>query len=134
MDEGRVERALALMAIDESVRVEFDPALGSRSIPWMVEVTVAAPFAAFFANVAGEAGKDVYRQLRAALTALVETNDGKRRPGTLRLNDPATRSTLEIPSTIPDDALAALRETDWTQMNEGMLEWDSSRREWGELR
>ena len=59
-----VEAAFRLAGFE----VEVQPDHGRRSLgdlPWIVDVTLAAPIAAFFVAMATEAGKDAYAAIKA---------------------------------------------------------------------
>jgi hypothetical protein len=98
----------------------------TRSRPWAIEVILAAPFAAFFVKFGEAAGADAYESLRAWIDRLRQ--DERERAVTVRIT--AGAAAVEIPSTLPDVALEALSTIDWTNVDEGTLEWDPSRRQW----
>lgn len=102
---------------------------GTRAHPWVIEVTLATPFAAFFVKFSEAAGADAYHSLRAWIDRLRQ--DARERALTLRIA--ANKVAVEIQSTLPDAALEALSAIDWTDIDEGTLEWDPSRRQWRRL-
>lgn len=109
--------------------IEWADDRGTRSAPWIIEVTLAAPFAAFFLKFGEAAGTDAYESLRAWMDRLRQ--GGRERPLTLRITGDET--VVEIRSTLPDAALEALCRIDLSDVKEGMLEWDPSRRRWQRL-
>jgi hypothetical protein len=99
---------------------------GTRSRPWVIEVTLAAPFAAFFIKFSEAAGADAYQSLRAWIDRLRQDEHER----ALTLHIAADKAAVEIQSTLPDTALEALFKIDWTELGEGTLDWDPSRRRW----
>ena len=99
---------------------------GARAQPWVIEVILAVPFGAFFVKFSEEAGADAYQSLRAWIDRL---RQGQRERA-LTLHITADKTAVEIRSTLPDMALEALSTIDWTDVDEGTLEWDPSRRQW----
>jgi hypothetical protein len=102
---------------------------GTRAHPWVIEVTLAAPFGAFFVKFSEAAGADAYQSLRAWIDRL---RQGERERA-LILRIAADKTSVDIHSTVPDAALEALSAIDWTDVEEGTLEWDPSRRQWRRL-
>jgi hypothetical protein len=116
----------AFRPLDYEGSIDWADQRTTRSRPWVIEVILAAPFAAFFIKFGEAAGADAYQSLRAWIDRLRQ--DGLERALTLRIT--AGAATVEIPSTLPDAALEALSTIDWTDAEEGTLEWDPSRRQW----
>jgi hypothetical protein len=101
-------------------------ALARRSggvLPWIVYITLAVPIVAFFNAFAGEAGKDAYGAVKAWAKAMYEARkqSGLGR-GEISIVDPAGTE-LVLASDWPDDALDALAEIDWDQVEGGYLIW-----------
>lgn len=124
-----------LAALNEAFRrfgfnVEADPAVHARSIdpfPWVVYITLGAPIATFFTTLAAEAGKDAYEPLKGWAKDVFAARNN--RPGYASISDPE-HSRLSLRSDLPDEALDALKEINWSQMQAGDLHWSDSRREW----
>jgi hypothetical protein len=109
--------------------VETDAALRRRStdpLSWLIYVVIGAPVAKFFTTLAGEAAKDAYPAIKRWASALFAARRG--RGGVVLLDDEHNRLTLG--SEIPDEAIAALAELDWTELRGGDLHWSGSRRAW----
>lgn len=106
--------------------IDWDDRRGTRSRPWVIEVTLAAPFAAFFIKFSEAAGADSYQSLRAWIDRLRQEEHER----ALMLRIAAEKAAVEIQSTLPDAALEALSKIDWAEVEEGTLYWDPSRRRW----
>lgn len=119
----------ALRPFAYSGLIERDDRRGTRHHPWVIEVTLAVPFAAFFAKFGEAAGTDAYQTLRAWIVQLRQ--GASERSLALRVRSGATA--VEVKSSLPDEALEALSQTDWSQVGQGTLEWDPSRRRWRHL-
>jgi hypothetical protein len=131
--------AVAGVLATHGVAVEPRAVKGQRSggvFPWLIEVTLAAPFAAFFASAASEAGKDAYSAAKSFLRGLARArhhHEGDQGgEGTISLID-STGSHIVLPAPIPTDALRALEELDWNQSGSAYLLWDDERGRWTEL-
>ena len=118
-------------AVDETfARAGFEAearaALARRSadvLPWIVYITLAVPIVAFFNAFGGEAGKDAYAAVKTWAKAMYEARkqSGLGR-GHISVVDPAGTE-LVLASDWPDDALDALVEIDWDQVEGGYLIW-----------
>ncbi len=124
---GRLEAALRQLDFEDSIR--WADQGGTRAHAWVIELTLAAPLGAFFVKFSEAAGTDAYQSLRAWIGRVREGE--RERALTLRIA--AEETTVEIRSTVPDEALEALSGIDWTGVGEGTLEWDPSRRRWRRL-
>jgi len=96
------------------------------ALPWVIYVTIAVPIAAFFQSFASEAGKDAYAAVKQWVKDVRETRNGD---GSMVLRDPE-HSNLVLNSGIPDEALEALRDLDWSEKRGDYLVWNDSRGEW----
>ena len=100
---------------------------------WLVDVSLAAPVAAFFASFGTEAGKDAYSAVKDWVRVVWSARRGwSRGEGELVLSDP-NGTELELSSSIPDEALDALREIDWDQQSGAYLAWDFDHGKWRAL-
>jgi hypothetical protein len=124
---ARLRSAFRPLAYEGSI--DWADQRGTRSRPWAIEVILAAPFAAFFVKFGEAAGADAYQSVRAWIDRL--RKDERERALTLRIA--AGAAAVEIQSTLPDAALEALSTIDWTDVDEGTLEWDPSRQQWRNL-
>jgi hypothetical protein len=121
-------------AVDEMfARAGFDvqsrAALHRRSagdLPWIVYVTLAVPIASFFAAFGSEAGKDAHAAVKAWAKAMYEARkESGLGQGHISLVDPSNE--LVLASEWPDEALDALAEIDWAQVEGGYLVWYEGR-------
>ena len=99
-------------------------------LPWIVHVTLAVPFVAFFAKFGSEAGKDAYAAVKAWAKAMFEARKesglGRGAISVVDLNG----TELVLASDWPDEALDALAEMDWDQVEGGYLVWNEAEGEW----
>lgn len=124
-----------LAALNDAFRrvgfdVQADPAIHARSIdpvPWVVYVMLGAPIATFFTTLAAEAGKDAYEPLKQWVKDVWAARGNK--PGCADLSDPQ-HTRLSLRAGLPEEALDALKEIDWSRKHGGDLHWSESRREW----
>lgn len=136
-----VEDTASAADVDATARVfreigfagPVEPVYGRRSaelLPWLVEATLAIPFVAFFQSFGSEAGKDAYAALKKWIQGVwAARRDAAGREGTVHLQDPDS-SHLILGSTLPEMALDALRELDWSQVAGDYLVWDGGRQRW----
>jgi hypothetical protein len=100
------------------------------ALPWIVHVTLAVPFVAFFAKFGSEAGKDAYAAVKAWAKAMFEARKesglGRGAISVVDLNG----TELVLASDWPDKALDALAEIDWDQVEGGYLLWNEADGEW----
>lgn len=95
---------------------------------WIIEVYIVwKTLQPFFDSFLTEAGKDAYAAFKQCVQELVGTFG--ERPGFIRVID-ADGSLIEIPSQIPDEALEALRNIDWSQQLPRDLFWSPRRQQW----
>jgi hypothetical protein len=110
--------------------VQAEPAIHARSIdpvPWVVYITLGAPIATFFTTLAAEAGKDAYEPLKELVKGVLAAR--RNRPGYAAISDPE-HSRVTLQPGLPEEALDALKEIDWSEMGAGDLHWSRARREW----
>jgi hypothetical protein len=108
------------------------PQLRSGGIAlWVVQVSLAAPMAAFMASFANEAGKDAYGQMKKWLGGVVEAREVRRPggPGAIELLD-SDGTSLSVPSRLPEDAIERLFEIDWSAAAGSSITWDADLRTW----
>jgi hypothetical protein len=121
---------IALAQTGVEAEVEEGTVVGGALVGWIVTVTLATPVAAFFgafgAAVGKAAGKDAYAALRAWLGGQgARTYDS----GVVIVKGSDHREVeLELP--VPEEALDALRELDWSQVPTGSMVWDRQARCW----
>jgi hypothetical protein len=124
-----------LDAIDPAFRhagvpVEADAALERRStgaLPWVISVVLGAPIATFFTTIAAEAGKDAYRPIKRWAVELLAARQGD---GSTAVQD-TDGTRLVLDSRLPEEALTALSDLDWSKFQQGGdIHWSKSRREW----
>jgi hypothetical protein len=124
---GRLKEAFRRLHFEESI--SWADRRGNRATAWVIEVTLAAPLGAFFIKFSEAAGTDAYESLCAWIGRLRESGRGR----ALTLRIAAEETSVEIRSSVPEEALEALSGIDWTSVGEGTLEWDPSRRRWRRL-
>lgn len=127
--------AIAAVFSRHGLAVEPEAVKGQRYgsvLPWLIEITLAAPFAAFFTSAASEAGKDAYQAAKALLRDLARTRRKGSDHGSIDLID-STSSHLILPAPIPEEALKALEQLDWTLIRSAYLLWDDEYGRWYEI-
>jgi hypothetical protein len=134
--EGHVEAVEEAFA-EAGFEVRVAAGYGRKAagaLDWVVHITLAVPIVTFFASFASEAGKDAYASVkewtRKTWRARRDAGTGE---GSIVLRDPEG-SNLILSTSIPPDALDALRDIDWNESRGGYLVWDSVRREWRDPR
>jgi hypothetical protein len=114
-------------------KVEVKAEYGRKAadvLPWVVRAVVLVPIAAFFASFGGEAGKDAYASVKEWVRDVWESRKGAgTEEASLVLMD-SDASQLILSSSLPNEALDALRRIDWREKHGGYLVWDSAEREW----
>jgi hypothetical protein len=116
--------------------VEVERAIETRSagaVPWIIYVTLTVPIAAFLGKFASEAGKDAYATVKAwAKEIIAARRESPAEPGSVRIDDP-DGTNLILSAAIPDDALEALADIDWSDTRGGYIMWDADAREWRDM-
>ena len=132
-----VREAFLRAGFDVDVQADWERR-SADVLPWLVSVGLGIPIETFFVNfaksagsAAGEqAGKDGYASFKTWFRDLLEarrtTDSGG---GEVVLRDPDA-TTLVLVTSIPDEAIDALRELDWGRLQTGWLAWNAERREW----
>lgn len=135
--------SLALRAVRDALddfglrEVEVEASYPRRSadpLPWIIEITVAAPIAAFFIEVAKAAGKSAGEDAWKTFKGFVEHVRRKRREagpeaGTVSLGI----GSIEVPlaDDLPETAFEQLRLVDEESAPfSGILKWDSGTEQW----
>lgn len=132
-DVEAVEAAFAQAGFDVRVVAGYGRK-AAGPLDWVIHITLAVPILAFFASFGAEAGKDAYGSVKDWTRRLWSARRGAGTgEGSVVLADPEG-SHLILSSSIPPDALDALREIDWTAKRGGYLIWDTARREWRDPR
>jgi hypothetical protein len=113
--------------------VEPQPIYARRSaelLPWVLQVLLATPIAAFFASFGSEAGKDAYEAVKDWIEELWRAREGSGAGyGSVDVVDPDGTHVVAS-STIPERALAALSELDWSKEKGSYLVWDEAEGRW----
>jgi hypothetical protein len=81
------------------------------AIPWVIYVILGAPIATFFTTIAAEAGKDAYQPIKRWAVELLAARRGG---GAVDIRD-SDGMRLVFSSELPDEALAALSNLDWSK-------------------
>lgn len=96
-------------------------ALG-EAIPWIVTVVLAAPIAAFFGAIGSEAGKDAYGAIKRWVVGLSQASS-PHGYGEVEILD-LDGSRIDVrPAALPEEALAALLDIDWSTASGKALTW-----------
>jgi hypothetical protein len=107
-------------------RVEERSVTGGGVVGWIVTVTLASPVAAFFTAFGSEAGKDAYAAFRSWFR--------RQRYGSADSVEVIVKGTddheVVLDLDLPEEALDALRELEWSQMTTGTMVWDRRARCW----
>jgi hypothetical protein len=99
-------------------------------LPWVLQVLLAAPIGAFFVSFGSEAGKDTYEAVKDWIEALWRARKGAGAGhGSVELVDPDGTHVVAS-STIPERALPALRDVDWSKERGSYLIWDETKGRW----
>jgi hypothetical protein len=94
------------------------------AIPWVIYVILGAPIATFFTTIAAEAGKDAYQPIKRWAVELLAARRGG---GAVDFRD-SDGMRLVFSSELPDEALAALSNLDWSKFQRsGDIHWSGSR-------
>jgi hypothetical protein len=127
-----IERAFRRAGLNVRVEPPSTEVRGATPPTWIIEIYVAhlvlKPFFNGFLTRTGElAAEDSYRAFKRFVRELFDTVG--ERDGFIRIIDADDRL-IEIPRTIPDEALDALLEVDWSKHLPGDLFWSEKRQEW----
>jgi hypothetical protein len=110
--------------------VTADPAYERRSaalLPWIVEVTLAAPIAAFFVAFGTKAGEDAYSAVKSWAREMFDARRASGSgEGSLAISD-SEGTNLILSSGIPERALDDLRQLEWPAHAGEYLIWDDHR-------
>lgn len=122
--------SLELARMGVEARVEESTVVGGALVGWIVNVTLAIPVAAFFGAFGATAGKaaaeDAYAAFRAWLGA---QRDRPYDSGVVTVKGSDERE-VEFNLPVPEDALNALGELDWSRTPTGLMVWDKQARCW----
>lgn len=116
-----VELALREAGIDTTVEaVIARRGYGAGVLPWLVKITLGSGFAAFCVSIGKEAGKDAYNALKSLIAHLLAArSDGD---GQIEFYDDEY-NVVCVRSELPDEAMRALFEIDWSEMRASTLVW-----------
>jgi hypothetical protein len=126
VDDLRVE--LARMGVE--AQVEERTVVGGALVAWIVTVTLATPVAAFFAAFGAAAGKAAGKDAYAAFRAWLDGQGSRTYDSALVIVKGSDDREVELELPVPEEALDALRELDWSQMPTGSIVWDRQARCW----
>jgi hypothetical protein len=139
-DVGATSQELA--AVTEAFKragfvVRPEAVIAARSaglVPWLLYVTISAPIAAFFTSFASRSGSkaadDVYPLIRQWVEDLWAARRGAGNgTGSVVLQD-SRDSQLVLSSTLPEEALEALRDVDWAAVEGDYPIWSEKKRQW----
>jgi len=101
-------------------------------LTWVLSVVLGVPLTAFFTALGTAAGTDAYGGLKVWVKRVRDARRPTPGPGEVRLHDPHT--SMAIPAEIPDEAIDALREIDWSAVRGGHLIWVEEQRAWRDTR
>lgn len=97
---------------------------------WIVHVMLAAPIAVFLTTFAAKASEDAYEAFKRWTRDFLAARQPSGERGELAISSDRDEITLVIRANIPDEALDALAEIDWSPEHGGYLVWNDSRRQW----
>jgi hypothetical protein len=120
-----VEAVLERSGLD--VRVEA--AVERRSaglLPWLIRIAVEGTIYELLKYVAASGTTGIKEMFRDLVDARDGAGSGK---GSIELVD-AEHTHVILSSTLPDEAIEALSELDWTEKRGDYLVWSDDRREW----
>lgn len=127
-----VEEAFRRAGFDVEVNADLERKSPGASLPWIVLVVVAIPVAEFLrsfgSEMGKEAGKDAYAAVKEWAKDVWRARGGGDE-GSLVLEDP-DGTHLILSARLPDRALDALADLDWTATRGHYLVWDAAREEW----
>jgi hypothetical protein len=117
-----VELALRRAGIEASVESAYERK-SAELLPWVIQLPVGSTLAAFFAKLGAEAAGDAYGQLKQLVADLCAARSGAG-DGTGAVDfadDDYTH--VVINADVPDEALRALLDIDWAEVQAGWLVW-----------
>lgn len=124
-----VKEAFARAGFD----VEVECAYGWKSadvLQWIVLVILALPLRGFLEGFGSAAGADAYKAVKAWLEDVSSARSGAGTgKGSIQISDPE-HSNVILPSPLPDEAIDALRDLDWSEHRGDDLFWDRTRKIW----
>jgi hypothetical protein len=95
-------------------------------LPWVVKVAVDGTLAGFF----GALGVNAYSKFKRLVHDLREARTGAGDgTGSIDISD-SDNTHLILPDSLPDEALDALRDVDWSEKRGEYLVWKPNRHEW----
>jgi hypothetical protein len=124
-----VERAFRKAGYD----TQPEASVGRKSLellPWVIYVTVGGTILSFFQGFGSEAGKDAWHAVKRWAREIWDAREGAGNgSGSIVLRD-SEHSNVVLSNNIPDAALDALRDLDWSEHRGGYLVWNDERGEW----
>jgi hypothetical protein len=131
-ERNGIERAFRRAGLNVRVEPPSTEVRGAAPPTWIIEIYLAhlvlKPFFNGFLTRTGElAAEASYPAFKRFVHELFDTVG--ERPGFIRIID-ADEKLIEIPRTIPDEALDALLEIDWSKQLPGDLFWSGKRQKW----
>jgi hypothetical protein len=121
-----VRESFRRYGLDPKVKANFIRR-SAGPLPWIVEVTLLAPIAVFFAELSKRAANDAYDAAKAWVKEVWAARGG--RDGALMLTDPEYTN-LVLSTRIGPEALDALGDIDWDEVRGGYLLWDDEAGAW----
>jgi len=113
--------------------VEVEASYARRSadlLPWVILLELRVQTKPFFDAFLTQAGADTYTAIKNFLRRMSQARKGAGTgEGEIRIRDP-DKTWVILRSTLPDEAIEALRDLDWDAVRGDYLEWDYSRKVW----
>jgi hypothetical protein len=106
-----------------------EPVVAGRGVdvPWVVYVTLVGYYLKpFFDSFLSAAGDDAYAGVKQWVKDIRAARSGQ---GSISVRPPDGRG-IVFEADIPEEALDALRNIDWSKTRSGDLHWSPRRREW----
>ena len=111
---------------DVNVHAKYDTRSGPI-VPWLIGITLTAPISGFLTTLAARAADDAYPGIKAFVMGLWQA---RRRPdGSVVIDDP-DGTHLVVATSIPEHAIDALANLDWSAKQGHYLIWDEARDLW----
>jgi hypothetical protein len=123
-----VEAAFSRAGFDVTVEADY-VRRSTGALPWVVIVVLGMPVRSFLNGFFETPGKRAYAALEALVKDVWRARHSDVRAGAIDLVDPVGTHVI-LPPQIPDEAIAALGELDWEQLEGGYLTWNDERRQW----
>jgi hypothetical protein len=129
-----IKSVLAHYGIGADVKTVMERRSAQVVMPWVIEISVVGPIAAFFLSFGSTFGRtaanDAYELasewIKALWAARADSGTGQ---GSIEISD-SDATTLVVTTGIPDEALDALARVQWDRVQGHHLTWDEATSVW----